>query len=197
MADNGSPILTDGSLNFQGGVDSLKPTTVATQANPHGLARNELAWLINATVRDGGISPRAGLESIYKLVDQADPALVGTTGYQGGFLYKPLGGNPYLIFSVGGVIYQADPASSAPINLSKKFGLSNPPNVARAFFCQGERFLVIQAGDGVTLPLFWDGVTLRRSNGIIPPTAAASGPQVIDTRNQPSFVIPATGGTLT
>jgi hypothetical protein len=45
----------------------------------------------------------------------------------------------------------------------------NPPTVPKAFFCQGEQFLVIQAGDGVTLPLFWDGNTLRRSNGLNPP----------------------------
>jgi hypothetical protein len=196
MADNGSPIKTDGSLNFQGGVDSLKPTTVATQANPNGLRRDQLAWLINGSVRDGGIEPRAAWLQLYKLIGILDPALVSTIGYQGGFLYRPLDGNPYFIFSVGGVIYKALPDGSAPTNLSAASGLKNPTNVDHGYFCQGEQFLVIQAGDGVTLPLFWDGTTLRRSNGLIPNSSPNSGPQIISTNNQPSFVVPALGGTL-
>lgn len=42
----------------------------------------------------------------------------------------------------------------------------NPTDIEQAYFQQGEQFLVIQAGDNVTLPLFWDGATIRRSIGI-------------------------------
>ncbi len=197
MADNGSPIKTDGSLNFQGGVDSLKPTTVATQANPNGLRRDQLAWLVNGTVRDGGIEPRAGWNQLYKIVDALSPALVGTIGYQGGFLYRPLSANPYHILSIGGRIYKADPDTGAPVDLSAQFNLTNPKTNDHAYFVQGEQFLVIQAGDGVTLPLFWDGTTLRRSNGLVPPNAPGAGPTIFDTKNQPSYVVPITGGTVT
>lgn len=161
MAGNGSPILTDGSLNFQGGVDSLKPTTVATQANPEGLARNQLAWLVNGSVRDGGIQPRAGWQAIFKTLD------AGTAFWQGGIMYEPLGANPYVICSIGGSIYKVDPNGAGPINLSNISGLHNPPGIEHAYFVQGEQFVVIQAGDGVTLPLFWDGTTLRRSLGLL------------------------------
>lgn len=50
----------------------------------------------------------------------------------------------------------------------------NPTDVEQAFFCQAEQFLIIQASDGVTLPLFWDGSKLRRSIGIND-TAATPG----------------------
>jgi len=48
--------IVDGSLDFSGGVDSIKVTTIQSQQNPNGLGRNELAWLDNAGVRDGGIT---------------------------------------------------------------------------------------------------------------------------------------------
>jgi len=193
-----SPILTDGSLNFQGGVNSLVPATVATQANPNGLQRDQTAWLVNATVRDGGISPRAGWNQLQKLLDTLDKSLVGTIGYQGGFLYRPLDGNPYLIFSVGGVIYRTDPDGVSPINLSAAFGLTNPSGVAHAYFCQGEQFLVIQAGDGVTLPLFWDGTTLRRSNGLSPSQSASTSTklQLISANDLQAFTVPIQGDSV-
>ena len=50
----------DGSYDWSGGVDSVRATTIQSQANPTGLARNQLAWLDNATVRDAGITPRGG-----------------------------------------------------------------------------------------------------------------------------------------
>lgn len=310
MADPNSDVaLADGALDWSGGVDSLKVTTIASSKNPHGLARNELAWLINGTVRDGGISPRGGWRFNTDVTD-------GTALFQGAAMYQPPFGDPYIIASIGGHIYQIVPGrtpvdlsltafvttappnpwvyllnidagpvgatvsgnvpglgtvtaftippagqyvkvyvSSAyggavgdvisvggvggisnwslktlsgttypetqwgPVNpfqmpgtpdtyLSVKthqqsysdpsstypaiWGVSyyiegfatpghmqvssfgpvlsnqalNPPNIAQAYFCQAEQFMVIQAGDGVTLPLFWDGTTLRRSKGI-------------------------------
>lgn len=194
MAGNGSPILTDGSLNFQGGVDSLKPTTVATQANPGGLARNELAWLINGSVRDGGIIPRAGWQPIYKILNWT-PALAATVGWQGGIMYEPLGENPYVICSLGGEIYKVDPNAGVAVNLSIQFNLHNPTNVDHAYFVQGEQFVVIQAGDGVTLPLFWDGTTLRRSNGLVP-SGATSAYTLVSADNQPAWTVPVKGGTV-
>lgn len=60
MAHNSDVTKVDGSLDFSGGVNSVKVTTIQSQQNPNGLARNELAWLDNATCRDGGITQRFG-----------------------------------------------------------------------------------------------------------------------------------------
>lgn len=86
----------DGSVDFSGGVDSNKVTTVQSQQNPNGLARNQLSWLINGTVRDGGITPRGGWKPVKKVGS-------GSSAYQGGFMYQPIGGSdPYLVMLIGG-----------------------------------------------------------------------------------------------
>lgn len=179
-------LMIDGSFDWSGGVDSSKVTTIASDLNPNGLKRNQLAWLNNATVRSSGILQSPGWQPIKRLLDAG--------GYwQGGFIYEPDGANPYLVCQVSGRIYQALLEQPFTItDLSAVFGLVNPadPNIAEmAWFCQGENYLIIQAGDFYTqpnlhpagslnaygqalaigtstLPLIWNGGTLRRSRGI-------------------------------
>ena len=154
-------IIVDGSLDFSGGVDSVKVTTIASQQNPNGLARSELAWLDNAGVRDGGITPRNGWQ-----LNQ--PLNNGGVLYQGGFMYEPDNANPYLILCFSGQVYEVVPDSpNLLVNLSAIFSVSLPAAQPHYYFSQAELFLIIQAGDGVTLPLIWDGAILRRSRGLI------------------------------
>lgn len=101
----------DGTLDFSGGVDSLKVTTIQSQQNPNGLARNELAWLTNGTVRDGGITPRGGWNPIAR-------SSSGSFAYQRGFLYQPIdGSDPYFITLIGGRVYKQATDGSAPVDL--------------------------------------------------------------------------------
>lgn len=101
----------DGSVDFSGGVDSLKVTTVQSQQNPNGLGRNELAWLINGTVRDGGITPRGGWSLNNRIGS-------GSLGYQGGYLYQPIdGSDPYFIFLIGGRVLKCLLDGSPPEDL--------------------------------------------------------------------------------
>ncbi len=166
--------VVDGSFAFEAGVDSARNPTVISDSNPNGLPRNGLAWGDNLTVRGGGILQRTGFAALTRLLTEGL--------YQGGWLYEPLFlESPYLILSVSGQIYKV--LLDAPFtitNLSVQFGLFNPPAIDFAHFVQGERFVVIQAGDyqitnPPTLPLFWDGNILRRSNGI---TGNISGPNI-------------------
>ncbi len=212
QSPNSDVTNVDGMIDWSGGVNSIKVTTIQSQQNPNGLARNELAWLINATVRDGGITPRSGLQP--KGVSHDGSAL-----YQGGWMYSPIDDtDPYLVCSIGGHIYQINADTGAPVDLSVVFGLFNPPTIPKAYFCQGEEFLIIQAGDNVTPPLFWDGVILRRSGGLAAP---ATIPGVVTIKNNAdaadvgrssvagnygvpgtslvgldSFVVPAVGATV-
>ncbi|MEN6532773.1 MAG: hypothetical protein ABFD89_03870, partial [Bryobacteraceae bacterium] len=158
--------LVDGQWDFSGGIDSGKVATIASDFVPNGLKRTQLAWMTNCTCRTGGILQRSGWS---KLCRVADP---GAGLYQGGWMYEPRGGDPYLVLSIAGNIVRVRVDTDNSVeNLSTAFGLPNPTTVPQAFFCQGEEFLVIQAGDygqvpTPTLPLFWDGTTLRRSIGI-------------------------------
>lgn len=164
--------IVDGSVAFSGGVDSIKATTVASENNPQGLLRSQLAWLNNGGVRDGGILQRTGFDYKGRISD-------GSALYQGGWMYDAAAAYPYLVLSIGGHIYQVDVDSpDTNTDLSAAFSLVNPANPVSAYFCQAEEFLVIQAGDNLTLPLFWDGATLRRSIGITNPTIGAPAPGV-------------------
>jgi len=168
-----SPIQSDGSVDWSGGVNSIKVPTVASDFNPNGLARNELAWLVNATVRDGGIKPRGGWrnKSGASLPAGINAYLLAqglAAGYQFGRIYAPTGGaSPYFMAVIGGHIFQIDPDFSyAPVDLSAQFGHYLPSTTQKAYWVQAEQWMVIQAGDDVTLPLIWDGTKLYRSNGI-------------------------------
>jgi len=149
----------DGSIDFSSGVNSIATTTVAGEGNPNGLPRTALAWVLNCSLRDGGISPRSGW--LYRATIQDNTGL-----FQGTTIYAPFGANPYSIWAISGHILKVDLETYAITDLSVLFNEYMPADQTYFFFCQAEQFLIIQAGDGVTLPLFWDGATLRRSKGI-------------------------------
>jgi hypothetical protein len=89
--------------------------------------------------------------------------------FQAAYMYEPPFANPYLIIMIGGRVYQVRvDTDNSVVDLSAAFpGMTMPPNEPIGYMEQGEEFLVIQSGDLVTLPLFWDGVTLRRSRGFL------------------------------
>jgi hypothetical protein len=152
-------INPDGSFDFSYGVNSSKVTTIQSELTPNGLKRSELAWLQNGTVRGGGITQRTGW---------VDRGIFHTGGlYQGGILYEALDSSVYAVVQIDGEVWRFDVDNPAgAINLSAVFGLTNNAASLKAYFCQAEQFLIIQSGDNVTLPLFWDGTTLRRSAGL-------------------------------
>ena len=152
--------LVDGSWDWALGVDSGKVTTIASELMPNGLKRNQLAWLSNATCRGGGITQRTGFQPLCTVHP-------GAALYQGGILYDNSlqGGNPYLILSIGGTLYQVRVDTDNSVTDISSPGFTDPAGIQQAFFVQGEEFMAKQAGDGVTLPLFWDGTKLRRSTG--------------------------------
>lgn len=152
-------IITDGSVDFSGGVNSNKVTTIASSKNPNGLERNELAWLDNASLRDGVIQQRPGWNRL-KIVQS------GQGKFQGKFMYQPIDADPYHIYVIGGRIYRDNTVDQGVTDLSAQFGELMPFDQPIAYFVQAEKWLIIQIGDGATLPLFWDGLTLRRSIGI-------------------------------
>jgi len=157
--------LSDGAFDFSGGIDSGRVPTIQSQLVPNGLKRNQLAWLTNSTVRGGGALQRTGWKKLCRI------ATPGAGLYQGGWMYEQTFGDPYLVVSIAGRIYQVRVDTDNSVHDITGPPGANPANVAQAFFCQAEQFLVIQPGDyglvpNPTLPLFWDGSTMRRSIGI-------------------------------
>lgn len=154
--------LTDGAMDFSGGVDSGKVPLIQSSSNPNGLRRDQVAWLTNATVRGGGITQRAGWKYLTTISD-------GSELYQGGYMYEPASADPYLVLSIGGHLWQVEClAGFTPVDLSAAFGLINPATVDQAYFAQGETTLFWQAGDYATSCKFWNGAILQQSNGMTP-----------------------------
>lgn len=169
-----------------------------------GLKRSELAWLINGTVRDSGITQRAGWLRV--------GLIYGNDGlFQGSWIYEPIGAFPYELWVVSGHVLKVDLDTAAVVDLSVQFGLYLNPTEPFAYYVQAEEFAVIQAGDfgkggpvipgvtdadGNTLPLFWDGNVLRRSNGITGNVGQPS--QTVKTFTATAFFqIPPVGSNVT
>lgn len=172
--------VPDGAFDWSGGVDSSKVRTLSSELNPNGLKRNQLAWLINGTVRDGGITQRPGWQPLSYILQEGR--------WQGGFVYEPDSDYPYLVCQISGILYRV--LLVPPYTITDLTGgdvsLQNPADVEMAFFIQAENYLIVQAGDyltgernittnaygepllnaSTTLPLFWNGTTLRRSRGL-------------------------------
>lgn len=165
---NGNLRISDGSMDFSGGVDSGRVTTVQSPANPHGLKRSQLAWLENGTVRGGGISPRPGMKA---LVQNAKWSGL----YQGGSIYEQVNGNPYLMLDIGGRVHQVRVDTDNSVH-DVTGPLVRSATIDQHWHCQGEEYLVFQ--DLSFEPLVWDGTTLTRISargGVAPflPTGSA------------------------
>lgn len=151
---NGNPIrLSDGQLIFSGGCDSNRLPTLQSPSLPEGLPRNQLSWIGNSVVRDGGIGQRPGFQPLVQGV--LWPGL-----FQGAHIYEPNGGNPYIIMDVGGRTYQVRVDTDNSVHEITAAGSPNPATIEQHWMTQGEQFLIIQ--DGQSEPLVWDGTALRR-----------------------------------
>lgn len=144
--------VTVEQVDFSGGVDSSRVPLFRSADNPHGLGRNELSWAESTTMRGGGITSRDGVKPIVQGVKW--PGI-----YQGGSIYEPVNGNPYLMLDIGGRTYQIRVDTDNSVH-DVTFGAGNPTTPDQHWFCQGEEFLIIQ--DGVSEPIVWNGTTLKR-----------------------------------
>jgi len=146
-----APRLADGSRDFSSGVDSGKVPSLKSDLNPNGLTRNQLSWGENISVRGGPISPRTGWQKVVTITANADV-------YNGGFMYDPRGDAfPWLVTLIGTQFYEIRlDINNAVIPVSPVPAPPSPlPNINGYHFCQAEEFLVIQPGDGTTLPMYY------------------------------------------
>jgi hypothetical protein len=172
MPEKSESTITDGTMDFSGGANSIKVTTVASTKNPNGLARNELAWMVNCTCRDGGLLQRTGWQPLGRIYNN-------TGLYQGGIMYDPGNQNPYLLLAISGQIFSVNVDNAgSPTNKTAAFPGTGMPNTTRYSFVQAENFVVIQANDFVTLPRIYNGNVLRVSKGITNPAVAPGTPGV-------------------
>ena len=145
--------LTDGSTSFEGGIDSGKLATIQSQSNPTGLARNELSWASNVTMRGGGITQRYGWVRRCQVVSQ--PAL-----YQGGYMYDPDNAFPYLMLAISGRMFRVRVDTDFAVTDVTTPATLNSPTIEQHWLVQAEQFIIDQ--DNVAEPRVWDGNILQR-----------------------------------
>lgn len=146
--------VVTGQIAFEGGVDGGRVALLATEANPSGLRFNQLSWLVNGSVRGGGITPRAGWFNVASDFP-SDASL-----FQGGYVYEPDYDYPYVIFVAGGRTYRVRVDTDNSIEELTVPGEELSATAPKVWFCQAENYLIIQ--DGINRPLVWDGSFLRK-----------------------------------
>lgn len=139
----------DGNKVWDGGVESSLPSTL--------LQPNQCAWAVNRTMRGGYNSPRPG----WKRLQVGYPQAL----FQGFGTYISDSGQVFATVSIGGRIQLTELGiPSYPITEITGGALgNNSPTQPHTWFCQGNRNLVIQ--NDLELPIFYNGVVARRSNG--------------------------------
>ena len=177
MSERAPRRYTDGSVTFEGGVDS--------GVMPSEVDKNQVAFAVNASFRQSFVSPRPGfIQKDYEtcLSITADNTLVtadqtnvtadgyseecysssGLTGvFQCALPYIGDNGSTFILMLISGKVWLYDCLQNSVQNLSATPDLENPSNILDGWMVQAENFVVIQ--DGQSAPLIFNGSNLRRA----------------------------------
>ena len=177
MAD----LLYDGFFDFALGIDS--------GIAPQSLPKNQCAFAINTSFRGDFVSDRPPYR---KLPIKSDLLAAITSALNGGPFqvatdFKSDSNPESIIISAGGRLFElfpaSDPATPSGGSEITIVGDPNPPGIQQNWIWQAETWAIIQ--DGVSIPIFYDGVIARRS---------VPQPQLVGTTAAP-FTVPPIGGT--
>lgn len=154
--------ITDGFTTLESGVDSGN--------NPSILPPNKCAYAVNVTFRNGFANTRPKfMQTILRFESQDAMDWFENHHVQGGYFYQASDGDSFLILSIGGRIFKVDPdeptsqRNCLELTISGDANASNRPHV---WMEQAEEYLIIQ--DGQSIPLIFDGTSLRRSRNYGP-----------------------------
>jgi hypothetical protein len=170
----GQTFVKDGQFNWSRGMDS---SLVPTISDP-----TSVRVAVNVTFRGGRAKTRPGFQQIFLTDDPDGPGSLAlfSTGrdasnakvgnyFQGSFFYvnKTDPAKSCLIAVVGGHVFRIRPVEGYVYRLSVQEynvidanGTFRMDATRRVYFCQVEKFLVIQ--NGLDSPLVWDGEVLYR-----------------------------------
>lgn len=150
--------LSDGYLEVSAGIDSGK--------SPNLIAKNAMAFAINATVRGGWAKPRPGWRKItlnynddYYVQSAFKDAL-----FQTAEPYVSFADNGSLISMHSGRVFLVNVQTNGttfPVQEITIPGDPNPANLTQAWGIQAGNFFLLQ--DGQTKPFIWNGGSSRRA----------------------------------
>jgi len=138
------------------------------------LPKNQLAAAINTTVRGSFATHRATVRKINVSFSNVGVQTAIESGlWQGADRYQPDNGSESLVAMISGRLFQFTPAILTPDSTAWEIPIAGGPNPAdrtQAWLWQSEKWTIIN--DGLSIPIFFDGTTARRSNvgaGELPP----------------------------
>lgn len=140
---------------------------VNSGVEPLLLPPTQASWGTNATFRGGFISHRSRFQ---KQVlgfggSQALQTAVEKGYFQGAWWYRPDFGLTQIVASISGRLFAfVNPGAAWTVTEISIPGDLNDPTIPRVWMWQSEKWLIISDGSG-KLPIFYDGVSSRRSYG--------------------------------
>jgi len=138
----------DGITAWDGGVDSSLPATI--------ISRNQASWATNRVFRSSYNDIRPGM------VQRKTGYLQGL--FQGFGTYTSDSGQVFASVSIAGRVYLTNlNDNNYTVTELTSATIVNDTTAPHVWFCQAERNLIVQ--NNVNLPIFWNGVIARRSNG--------------------------------
>jgi len=177
MSERAPRRYTDGSVTFEGGIDA--------GVMPSEVDKNQVAFAVNASFREGFISCRPGfVQKDYNICvtitadneeitcDQTNVTADGwseecygpeslTGVFQCAMQYISDDGNTFIVMLISGKVWLYNCAANQVQLLSITPDLENPSNLLDGWMVQAENFVIIQ--DGFSKPLIFNGTSLRRA----------------------------------
>lgn len=147
---------------------SIMPDGCNSGVSPLLLEKTQAAYLANVTVRDGFATCRPPFTKNLTInyPDAETQERIEQGLFQGALpeAYRPDSGPSSLIAQIGGFLFQfivnGDVVTVKDISVP---GDPNPATATQAWLWQAENFVIVN--DGISLPIFFDGVSSRRSYG--------------------------------
>lgn len=147
--------ITQELLTVNKGMDSGR--------SPSIIGQDQVSFAVNTTFRNGYPTSRPGWKKLpisFSTQEQQD--WFRSHPSQGADIYNAVNGQSLVVCSVGGRAYTLNVSNYEIQSITPPTG-GNAPNLPTAWFCQAQKFLIIQ--DGQSLPIIWDGGSnARRSN---------------------------------
>jgi hypothetical protein len=142
--------------------------------DPLLLQRNQASFLRNATVRGTFLTHRPPYTKIISSFSSPDVQTAATQAlWQGACYFKSDDGVESLMALVGGRLFRyVINGQNATVSERTTPSLQQSPTSPQAWLWPAERWTIVQ--DGLNLPLFDDGITIRRSLGSNSSTAATT-----------------------
>lgn len=158
MPAQNSNIVFDALGEFSKGMNS--------GLSPFQLPPNQLSNAVNCTVRGNFVTNRpAYFDQVFSYAVPAIKPAVENKYFQGVCYYRPQSGSEQIVAQIGGRLFTFTPGAGTNIVAVAEISIPGDPNpetAQEAWIIQAERFLIVD--DGLSVPIFYDGVSPRRSN---------------------------------